>query len=173
LEETQRLHRFRDEVKKQQTLEQENPNHYDHMDIPTLRRLNSRHRPLIVTPLGNDTILTRAIPGTLRDISLGKNRGDSTPRVPHPIFTFPIRLLRVSRPSFAWAGILTITRHRQNPIPLSCPNFMPWALKKIGRDRAAVDSTKAAARGSCFHITDAAQTKKNRPSSAWTGHPRK
>ena len=38
-------------------------NHYDHMDIPTLRRLNSRHRPLIVTPLGNDTILTRAIPG--------------------------------------------------------------------------------------------------------------
>jgi L-ascorbate metabolism protein UlaG (beta-lactamase superfamily) len=38
-------------------------NHYDHMDIPTLRRLNARHRPLIVTPLGNDTILTRAIPG--------------------------------------------------------------------------------------------------------------
>jgi L-ascorbate metabolism protein UlaG (beta-lactamase superfamily) len=34
-------------------------NHYDHMDIPTLRRLNARHRPLIVTPLGNDTILTR------------------------------------------------------------------------------------------------------------------
>jgi hypothetical protein len=38
-------------------------NHYDHMDMPTLRRLNARHRPLIVTPLGNDTILTRAIPG--------------------------------------------------------------------------------------------------------------
>ena len=32
-------------------------NHYDHMDIPTLRRLNARHRPLIVTPLGNDTSL--------------------------------------------------------------------------------------------------------------------
>jgi hypothetical protein len=29
------------------------------MDIPTLRRLNARHRPLIVTPLGNDTILTQ------------------------------------------------------------------------------------------------------------------
>jgi L-ascorbate metabolism protein UlaG (beta-lactamase superfamily) len=38
-------------------------NHYDHMDMPTLRRLNARHRPLIVTPLGNDTILARAIPG--------------------------------------------------------------------------------------------------------------
>ena len=38
-------------------------NHYDHMDMPTLRRLHARDRPLIVTPLGNDTILARAIPG--------------------------------------------------------------------------------------------------------------
>jgi L-ascorbate metabolism protein UlaG (beta-lactamase superfamily) len=38
-------------------------NHYDHMDMPTLRRLNLEHRPLIVTPLGNDAILRRAIPG--------------------------------------------------------------------------------------------------------------
>ncbi|WP_157215450.1 MBL fold metallo-hydrolase [Flavisphingomonas formosensis] len=32
-------------------------NHYDHMDLPTLERLWSRDRPLIVTSLGNDTIL--------------------------------------------------------------------------------------------------------------------
>jgi L-ascorbate metabolism protein UlaG (beta-lactamase superfamily) len=38
-------------------------NHYDHMDVATLRRLNIVHRPLMVTPLGNDTILRRAIPG--------------------------------------------------------------------------------------------------------------
>ena len=38
-------------------------NHYDHMDMATLRRLCAEHRPLIVTPLGNDTILKRAIPG--------------------------------------------------------------------------------------------------------------
>lgn len=31
--------------------------HYDHMDLPTLRRLWARDRPLIVTSLGNDTIL--------------------------------------------------------------------------------------------------------------------
>jgi L-ascorbate metabolism protein UlaG (beta-lactamase superfamily) len=37
-------------------------NHYDHMDIATLRRLNAEHRPLVVTPLGNDVILRRAIP---------------------------------------------------------------------------------------------------------------
>jgi L-ascorbate metabolism protein UlaG (beta-lactamase superfamily) len=35
-------------------------NHYDHMDLPTLRRLWDRDRPLIVTSLGNDTILGRA-----------------------------------------------------------------------------------------------------------------
>jgi L-ascorbate metabolism protein UlaG (beta-lactamase superfamily) len=32
-------------------------NHYDHLDLPTLRRLWERDRPLIVTGLGNDTIL--------------------------------------------------------------------------------------------------------------------
>ena len=35
-------------------------NHYDHMDLPTLRRLWQRDRPLIVTSLGNDTILRGA-----------------------------------------------------------------------------------------------------------------
>ncbi len=37
-------------------------NHYDHMDLATLRRLKVEHNPLIVTPLGNDAILRRAIP---------------------------------------------------------------------------------------------------------------
>ena len=32
-------------------------NHYDHMDLPTLKRLWERDRPLIVTSLGNDTVL--------------------------------------------------------------------------------------------------------------------
>ena len=38
-------------------------NHYDHLDLATLRRLHSRHSPLMVTALGNDAILRRAIPG--------------------------------------------------------------------------------------------------------------
>lgn len=37
-------------------------NHYDHLDITTLRRLHAAYRPLIVTPLGNDTIVRRAMP---------------------------------------------------------------------------------------------------------------
>jgi L-ascorbate metabolism protein UlaG (beta-lactamase superfamily) len=32
-------------------------NHYDHMDLPTLKRLWARDRPAIVTSLGNDSIL--------------------------------------------------------------------------------------------------------------------
>jgi hypothetical protein len=31
--------------------------HYDHLDLPTLRRLWARDRPLIITPLGNGTLL--------------------------------------------------------------------------------------------------------------------
>src|ERR1700730_666593 len=32
-------------------------NHYDHLDVATLARLADAHRPRVVTPLGNDTIL--------------------------------------------------------------------------------------------------------------------
>ena len=35
-------------------------NHYDHMDLPTLKRLWDRDRPQIVTSLGNDAILKSA-----------------------------------------------------------------------------------------------------------------
>jgi L-ascorbate metabolism protein UlaG (beta-lactamase superfamily) len=35
-------------------------NHYDHLDLPTLKRLWERDRPLIVTGLGNDSILRKA-----------------------------------------------------------------------------------------------------------------
>jgi L-ascorbate metabolism protein UlaG (beta-lactamase superfamily) len=35
-------------------------NHYDHMDLPTLRRLFDRHRPRVLAPLGNAAILARS-----------------------------------------------------------------------------------------------------------------
>ena len=37
-------------------------NHYDHLDLATLTRLQAAHRPKFVTPLGNDTIIRRAVP---------------------------------------------------------------------------------------------------------------
>jgi L-ascorbate metabolism protein UlaG (beta-lactamase superfamily) len=38
-------------------------NHYDHLDLATLRRLHDKHQPSMVMPLGNDTIVRSAIPG--------------------------------------------------------------------------------------------------------------
>lgn len=37
-------------------------NHYDHLDVATLRDLYARHAPRIITPLGNDSIIRRHIP---------------------------------------------------------------------------------------------------------------
>ncbi|WP_313441507.1 MBL fold metallo-hydrolase [Novosphingobium sp.] len=37
-------------------------NHYDHLDVATLRQLQARHAPRIITPLGNDSIIRRHIP---------------------------------------------------------------------------------------------------------------
>jgi len=36
-------------------------NHYDHMDMATLKRLFIRDRPQFITPLGNDTLLRRGL----------------------------------------------------------------------------------------------------------------
>jgi L-ascorbate metabolism protein UlaG (beta-lactamase superfamily) len=38
-------------------------NHYDHMDTQAIAQLWQRFRPRVITPLGNDTILAREIPG--------------------------------------------------------------------------------------------------------------
>lgn len=37
-------------------------NHYDHLDLATLKRLQDAHTPRFVTPLGNDTIIRRVVP---------------------------------------------------------------------------------------------------------------
>jgi L-ascorbate metabolism protein UlaG (beta-lactamase superfamily) len=37
-------------------------NHYDHLDLATLKALEARHRAPVITPLGNDTIIRGAVP---------------------------------------------------------------------------------------------------------------
>ncbi|MEX3011707.1 MBL fold metallo-hydrolase [Hoeflea sp. TYP-13] len=37
-------------------------NHYDHLDLDTLSRLHKHHKPLVITPLGNDRIVHSAVP---------------------------------------------------------------------------------------------------------------
>ncbi|AEH85506.1 MULTISPECIES: MBL fold metallo-hydrolase [Mesorhizobium] len=38
-------------------------NHYDHLDLATLRQLKASHDPLLITPLGNDMLIGQAVPG--------------------------------------------------------------------------------------------------------------
>jgi L-ascorbate metabolism protein UlaG (beta-lactamase superfamily) len=42
-------------------------NHYDHLCVATLGRLHARHRPRIIAPLGNDTIIRAAVPGAVAE----------------------------------------------------------------------------------------------------------
>ncbi|HWU95870.1 MAG TPA: MBL fold metallo-hydrolase, partial [Sphingomonas sp.] len=43
-------------------------NHYDHMDLATLKRIWTRDRPVIVTSLGNDSVIRSAgVPAEARD----------------------------------------------------------------------------------------------------------
>ena len=37
-------------------------NHYDHLDLTTLRRLHAAHSPLMVMPYGNDKIVRKSVP---------------------------------------------------------------------------------------------------------------
>ncbi|MFT9417975.1 MBL fold metallo-hydrolase [Acetobacter sp.] len=37
-------------------------NHYDHLDLATLKRLQAAHNPLMIMPLGNDHIVKKVIP---------------------------------------------------------------------------------------------------------------
>ena len=36
-------------------------NHYDHLDLQTLKKLNQKHDPAVITPLGNDSIIRSAV----------------------------------------------------------------------------------------------------------------
>ena len=38
-------------------------NHYDHLDLATLKRLKAKLNPQVLTPLGNDAIIDAAVPG--------------------------------------------------------------------------------------------------------------
>lgn len=61
-------------------------NHYDHLDVATLRRLRDAHDPLVITALGNDAILAREVPGLRVQ---AHDWGDSTEAAGHRIHLTP------------------------------------------------------------------------------------
>ena len=56
-------------------------NHYDHMDVDTLRRLQAVHDPLMIMPLGNDAIVRAAVPGARMAAGDWHDRVEITPGV--------------------------------------------------------------------------------------------
>lgn len=59
-------------------------NHYDHLDMDTLKRLKQVHDPLVITPLGNDAIIA---PTRLRCVTM--DWGESTELGPLGIHCLP------------------------------------------------------------------------------------
>lgn len=68
-------------------------NHYDHMDVATLGRLWATHRPRIITPLGNDTLLRRHVP------RIEVEAGDW-----HDVFALPQGVVVAIHPANHWSA---------------------------------------------------------------------
>ena len=86
-------------------------NHYDHLDVPTLRRLVARDRPRIVTPLGNDTILNAALGNVAvdaRDWGQSVELGDGLVVWVHPANHWSARGLGDRRMAL-WSGFVVTT----------------------------------------------------------------
>jgi hypothetical protein len=65
-------------------------NHYDHLDLATLKTLGGRHDAPVITPLGNDTIIRRAAPKADITVTTGATPSRSataSPSIPNPAIT--------------------------------------------------------------------------------------
>jgi L-ascorbate metabolism protein UlaG (beta-lactamase superfamily) len=56
-------------------------NHYDHCDLPTLRKLWGRFRPRLVAPLGNGRLLRPAGIGRIEELDWWQQAAPASPRV--------------------------------------------------------------------------------------------
>jgi len=86
-------------------------NHYDHLDVATLRRIWERDRPRVVAPLGNDAVIARAAPEVVVE---ARDWRDSVELAPdfriqlHPANHWSSRTIRDRRMAL-WCGFLIET----------------------------------------------------------------
>jgi L-ascorbate metabolism protein UlaG (beta-lactamase superfamily) len=86
-------------------------NHYDHLDLATLKRLKTKHDPLVLAPLGNDTIVHAAIPDMRVSVHDWGDRvtvGDGVVVHVEPVHHWSARGARDRRMAL-WAGFVIET----------------------------------------------------------------
>lgn len=86
-------------------------NHYDHLDLSTLSRLQAAHAPLMIMPLGNDTIVRAAVPGARIAVGDWHERIEVVPGVATtltPAMHWSARGIRDRRMAL-WAGHFVTT----------------------------------------------------------------
>ncbi|ASG25121.1 MBL fold metallo-hydrolase [Nitrospirillum viridazoti] len=86
-------------------------NHYDHLDVGTLRRLWATHRPRIVAPLGNDRVVARevgALPVETGDWGDTVALGPAVTACFHPAYHWSARRLGDRRMAL-WCGFVLRT----------------------------------------------------------------
>ncbi|WP_182086530.1 MBL fold metallo-hydrolase [Aureimonas sp. ME7] len=86
-------------------------NHYDHMDLATLARLEARDAPRVVTPLGNDAVIHARVPEMRVDTGDWGDRFVLSERVSvtlHPASHWSARGIRDRRMAL-WSGFVLET----------------------------------------------------------------
>ncbi|MGX5843274.1 MBL fold metallo-hydrolase [Mesorhizobium sp. ArgA1] len=87
-------------------------NHYDHLDLATLKRLKAKHAPQVLTPLGNDAIIDAGVPGmrmTAHDWGERTDIGNDVAVHVEPVHHWSARGARDRRMAL-WAGFVVETR---------------------------------------------------------------
>ncbi|MBB3172966.1 L-ascorbate metabolism protein UlaG (beta-lactamase superfamily) [Endobacter medicaginis] len=115
-------------------------NHYDHFDVPSLRRLHRDHAPLFVTPLGNDTLLRRHLPDAKIAVRDWGDRIDMAGLAVHltPALHWSARTLRDRRAAL-WCGFVIRSQHHGVYYVGDSGYGDGTIFRQIGRDHPGLD----------------------------------